>query len=315
MSGDRPVRRCLSVKAVPLNLKASWRAFAAWIEEPVDSRPMGLFRCWFGFLCLVNIVLLWPDMPMWFGNDGVLPPEVHGSLNNEFRFQLYAFTGYSDFTITLMRLMGLVGGLGLTLGVFPRAAAFLVWLVASSYAWRNSGIHNSGDNLIRIGCFFLMFARSDQALSVKSFLAKRDLLTLKKPLATRIAAWPQRVLQIQLCIVYLVAAILKLKGAMWRDGTAVGMVLQLGEFQRFPIPDFVLTPVGSAVGTYFTVGFELLFPFLIWIAPLRRPMLILGLLLHGGLEWTMNIQMFQWVISSYYLLFIKFDKTTVKSDP
>ena len=101
---------------------------------------------------------------------------------------------------------------------------------------------------------------------------------------------------------------------MWRDGTAVGMVLQLGEFERFPIPDFVLTPVGSALGTYFTVGFELLFPFLIWLAPLRRTMLILGLLLHGCLEWTMNIQMFQWVITSYYLLFIQFDNKPLKSD-
>ncbi|MEI6834666.1 MAG: HTTM domain-containing protein [bacterium] len=299
---------------VLLKLKSLWQAFQAWVEEPVDPRPLGLFRCWFGFLCLVNLLLLWPDMPMWFGNNGVFPPEVHSVLNKEFRLQIYAFTGYSDFTITLMRLMGLAGGIGLTLGLFTRTSAFFIWLVASSYAWRNSGVHNSGDNLIRIGCFFLMFACSDQAFSLKAYLARRNLWPFKTQVAGSIPAWPQRILQIQLCIVYLVAAILKLKGDMWRDGTAVGMVLQLGEFERFPIPDFVMTSAGSAFATYFTVGFELLFPFLIWFDPLRRFLMILGLLLHGGLEWTMNIQMFQWIITSYYILFIRFDKKPVKSD-
>ena len=55
------------------------RAVAAldhWVRDPVDPRPLAWFRSWLGLLSLVNLWLLWPDMPMWLGNDGVLPAAV-----------------------------------------------------------------------------------------------------------------------------------------------------------------------------------------------------------------------------------------------
>jgi hypothetical protein len=94
-------------------------------------------------------------------------------------------------------------------------------------------------------------------------------------------------------------------GPTWRNGTAVGLVLQLGEFQRFPIPDFFMTPVMSQVMTCGTLAFELGFPVLIWIPKLRLPVLVAGLAFHAGLDWVMNVQMFQWLITVYYLLWLK----------
>ena len=51
-------------------------AFDHWVRDPVDPRPLAWFRSWLGLLSLVNLWLLWPDMPMWLGNDGVLPAAV-----------------------------------------------------------------------------------------------------------------------------------------------------------------------------------------------------------------------------------------------
>lgn len=295
------------------SFRAAWLGFKGWVEEPIDPRPLGLFRLWFGFLTLVNLFLLWPDMEMWFGNHGVIPPELHQQLTSIFRIQIFALTGYNDKAILVMKILGLAGGLGLVLGLFPRTAAFCMWLVASSYAWRNSAILHSGDSLVRIGSFFLIFARSDAAFSLRSYLrAHRDKNVLVS-VSNVIPAWPQRILQVQLCIVYLSAALWKLKGEAWRQGTAVGTVLQLGEFERFPIPDFMLTSTGSMIGTYFTLGFELLFPFMVWIPLCRVPFLVMGILLHAGLEWSLNIQMFQWVITSFYILFIRVDDKSIKT--
>jgi Vitamin K-dependent gamma-carboxylase len=288
-----------------------------WCCDPVDPRPISLFRGIFGLLSLINLLLMWPDLQMWLGNTGVLPPEVHRFFGSTPRLSFYFFMGYDDRAITLIKGLGLLGGVGLILGIWPRIAAFFMWLVVSSYCWRNPHILHSGDNLIRIGSFFLIFARSDAAFSAgprirhwchrlfdKNYSSKYFKMDSSE--LAKIPAWPQRILQLQLCVLYLVAGIWKAKGIPWQNGTAVGTVLQLGEFQRFPIPDFLMTPFFSMVLTYSTLVIELGFPFLVWVPRLRVATLLAGLGLHLGLEWTMNIQLFQMTILSYYILFLKF---------
>jgi hypothetical protein len=61
----------------------------------------------------------------------------------------------------------------------------------------------------------------------------------------------------------------------------------------------------SQLMTYGTLAFELGFPVLIWIPKLRLPVLLAGLAFHAGLDWVMNVQMFQWLITAYYLLWLK----------
>ncbi|MFM7291092.1 MAG: HTTM domain-containing protein [Planctomycetia bacterium] len=283
-------------------------AFDHWVRDPVDPRPLAWFRSWLGLLSLVNLWLLWPDMPMWLGNDGVIPPDVHRGMVGGDRLSIYLVTGYSVAAVGLIRLLGLVGGLGLWLGICPRCAAACAWLAAASYSWRNMEILHSGDTLIRIGTFFLIFARSDGALSLpravrRSFLAPAG-QSPEHPLRL-VPAWPQRILQLQLCVVYFTAAVWKALGPTWRNGTAVGIVLQLGEFQRFPIPDFLLTQAASRAMTYGTLAFEFGFPLLVWFPALRLPVLLAGLVFHAGLDWVMNVQLFQWLITAYYLLWLE----------
>jgi hypothetical protein len=281
-------------------------AFDRWVRKPVDPRPLAWFRSWFGFLTLVNLWMLWPDMPMWLANDGVLPPDVHRQTVFGPGLTIYLLTGYVDAAIWGIRLLALVGGLGLWLGVWPRCAACCAWLAATSYSWRNLSILHSGDCLVRIACFFLMFARTDGAASLPRWLGRRlrsDGAVPEPP--AEVPAWPQRILQLQLCILYVVTGVWKALGGTWRDGTAVGMVLQLGEFQRFPIPDWFMTPLASTVFSYGTLAFELGFPLLVWVPRLRLPVLAAGLAFHAGLEWILNVQLFQWLITSYYILFLR----------
>jgi uncharacterized membrane protein YphA (DoxX/SURF4 family) len=302
-------------RSIISRLKEPVAAVDRWICEPVDPRPICLFRACFGMICLVNFLLLWPDMPMWLGKNGVLPPAVHRSLGMGPSLNLYLLTGYDDVSLVILKVLSLVGGLGLIFGVWPRLAAFFVWLVVGSFSWRNSFILHSGDNLIRIGSFFLIFARSDGAFSARDPLDRFvGRLTGKRPESAqspvtklaKIPAWPQRTLQLQLCILYVVTGLWKAKGIPWQNGTAVGTVLQLGEFQHFPIPGFFATPFMSQVMSYSTLILELGFPFLIWVPRLRSLVLLAGVGLHLGLEWTLNVQLFQWTILSYYLLFLVF---------
>lgn len=289
-------------------LAAGSQGFDRWVREPVDPRPLGWFRAWFGVLCLVNIGLLWPDMPMWLGNEGVMPPAVHRGSFDGTSLTVFTLTGYDDVAIGMIRCLGIVGGLGLVLGICPRLSAGCTWLATASYSWRNPGILHGGDALIRMGSFFLIFARSGAAFTLPRWLGVRRRKADSQPIDGApddlVPAWPQRILQLQLCLLYLATGIWKVTGRTWREGSAVGIVLQLGEFQRFPIPEFVMTPAMSQAMTWGTLLFEFGFPVLVWFPGLRMPMLLAGLAFHAGLEWVLNVQLFQWVITSYYLLFL-----------
>jgi len=43
---------------------------------------------------------------------------------------------------------------------------------------------------------------------------------------------------------------------------------------------------------------------LVWLKELRYPVLLLGLLLHLSIEYSMNVPLFEWVLLSAYVLFI-----------
>ena len=88
--------------------------FDRWVRDPVDPRPLGWFRCWIGVLSLVNLLLLWPDMPMWLGDDGVLPPGVHRPPLAGPAATVYAIASGTA-AIWLIRALGIAGGLGLCL--------------------------------------------------------------------------------------------------------------------------------------------------------------------------------------------------------
>jgi hypothetical protein len=277
--------------------------YCAWIREPIAPHSLGLFRCWFGVICLANILFLWPDMEMWLGADGVIAPSVTSISSMEPGLSLYRFFSDKDTVLELIRAFGLMGSLALVLGVYPRCGATMLWLAWVSIEHRNVYILNSGDTLARITLFFLIFARSDQAFSLTRWLQTKSGKIHPSEHPT-IPAWPVRILQAHLCIIYISTAIWKSLGSMWMDGSAVGVVLQLGEFSRFPVPSFLATETSSKILTWMTLAIEFSFPILVWIPRYRTLTLASGIALHVGLEWIMNIQLFQWTITSLYILFL-----------
>ena len=54
--------------------------------------------------------------------------------------------------------------------------------------------------------------------------------------------WAQRMIQIQLSILYFTAFCLKVQGEPWLSGTALSYVYQLDEIRRFPLPGWFLNP-------------------------------------------------------------------------
>jgi len=263
--------------------------------KPIDAWPLAVFRLLHGAVVALTLLLLFPERELWFSERGILTQLGAFELYPEARINILAWfpgigsLGLAAYLLALVCLAAMSG-----VGLYPRLSAALLYLGLTSLHHRNPMIMNGGDTLLRVTCFWLIFA--PPFASIRS--ARQEPLNVEP--------WTLRMIQLQLAIVYLSGGIYKLIGAQWRGGSAIYYATRHFELRRWdPWPfSWVLSqPALVQLMTWTVLAFELLFPFLIWSPRFRRPLLITGLLIHGGLEILFNLPMFQWAVFACYAAF------------
>jgi Vitamin K-dependent gamma-carboxylase len=191
----------------------------------------------------------------------------------------------------------------LSAGLLTRLNSVIVFLCLTSIQQRNLYITHGGDTFLRLAGFFLIFAPAGAAFSVDRLIRIR-----RGKQDQRIHArspWAQRMIQLQLALLYLATFCWKAQGAPWIDGTALRYVYHLDELQRFPLPAWFLNPILLKFGTWFALALEFSLGVLVWIREFRYYILTAGLLFHLLIEYSLNIPMFEWDVLSAYVLFIE----------
>ena len=161
--------------------------------------------------------------------------------------------------------------------------------------------------------FLLLFSPIDDALSIKSTLRA---LKLRRPVIASILGSQQpltfqRLIQVQVCIVYIYAAFHKLT-----IGYLSGKVLENDLFRSssvlvlFSEPfllwlhDFMYSPHTLIVLSVLTVFFELGLPITLWFRKTRPMAILLGIGFHLSIALSMDIFVFSLAMIATYLLFI-----------
>jgi hypothetical protein len=116
-------------------------------------------------------------------------------------------------------------------------------------------------------------------------------------------------LQIEMTAMFLSAALMKLAGANWLNGTAMYYVSRLDDFfGRFPVPVWLFdSPSAVALMTWSVIAAEFFIPILIWFGETRRPCLLLLIAFHLANEWTMNLFLFHWLMLCGWMSFVTAD--------
>jgi hypothetical protein len=289
----------LTLSAVKSQIFAAWNRF---FFEPIPAYSLGLFRIAYAAMLLVVLALLLPDVPVWYGEEGVLPAAYVGSMLDPPRFSLLTWFPQSELAVYAVFGCAFVAAGALLVGFWTRWASIAVWACVVTLHHRNVYLLNSGDHLLRNLSFLMMFAPACAALSLDRWRRiRRGVESAGVPL---IVPWAQRLLQLQVCILYFDSVLWKLAGIHWLDGTAAYYVIQLDEFKRFPVPAFCATLWFSRIATWFALATEVAMATLVWVRPWRRYVLCAGIALHLGLEYSMNIPLFQWVVLASYCLFL-----------
>jgi HTTM domain len=277
------------------SLAQAWNAF---FHTPEPPATIAVFRILFGIVLTANALLLLREAPMWLSPKGVLSLEWHRTQFGNSRFSLLAYLPPTDAAVRLLLGLHLAAATLLTAGVFTRMSALVAFVTLMSIHHRNPMITHSGDSLLRLMTFLLIFSPAGEALSVDRMMAADS-----GPPALA-SQWCLRLMQLQISILYFRAFAGKLRGETWRDGTAVFYPVTLTEYRRFPLPTLLDNPAFLRAATWSTLAIEFALGPLVWIDELRYPVLACALVFHLSIEYAMNLQLFGWTMIACLVLFV-----------
>jgi hypothetical protein len=277
----------------------AWEHFFFTPQSPV---PIALFRILYGICVSATVILLHSDWLEWFGVHGWIRLSTMTAVEPGMRLNLFTVMPQDDRWIAAFFWIFLGFALLLTAGLWTRVSSVVVFLCVTSIQQRNLFITHGGDTFLRVAGFFLMFAPAGAAFSLDRLIRVRR--GLEGNAVAPSAPWAQRMIQLELALMYFASFCWKLKGNTWLHGTALYYVIHLHSIARFPIPGWIQHPAILKIGSWFTLLLEFSLGVLIWIRRLRYPLLLIGVLFHLCLEYALNLPMFEWDVLSAYVLFV-----------
>jgi len=258
-----------------------------WLFEPVDTAPMAALRIACGLLTLGWALSLLPDIDAFLSDDGLTSAPIEGA------------RGF--WTLELVNPYAAVGvliaaAIMLTLGLFTKVSNVAVALLLIALQRRDVYMLNSGDLLLRELALYLCLMPSGEVWSLDA---------RRRGVSERRAPWGLRMLQMQVSMLYAFSVVAKLHGDTWQDGSAVGRAVQLGDLQRFVVPEGIATSVTIvALLTYGTLVVEAALAVGLWLPRARYVVMALGVSIHLGIEATLLIGWFSLTVIAAYLAFV-----------
>ena len=194
-----------------------------------------------------------------------------------------------------------------TIGWQTRLMSIILYIGMLSVHQRDVLACTGADCLLTIMLFHSMFCPCGASLSLDALRRKRR---TGEDADALIVPWGQRLIQIQICILYLSTAILKSQGLSWLNGTAIHFPLNNEEVRRYTFGLDHAPVMLLNILTHTAMLIEFALAFLLWVRAARPTMLFLGFFLHLGMIMTINAPLFSELVLAGYLVFVTPEELT-----
>src|SRR5262245_19168198 len=219
----------LSLKTMLPALARGWQSF---FHAPCDARICPAIRIGYALLVLVHLAVLYPNLDLWFTDEGVLPLEAARQVGNPYVPSLFWYLPNATAVVQAGFFALVAHAVLLLIGLLPRINALCVFVWLLSFQARNPMIHDSQDTALRMLGFLLIFLPLGQCWSVNTWLARvwRKHSPVEPEAQTYSApGWGLRLFQIELVLIFLSTGLVKLNGELWVNGTALYYVSRLDD--------------------------------------------------------------------------------------
>jgi hypothetical protein len=112
---------------------------------------------------------------------------------------------------------------------------------------------------------------------------------------------------IQICLVYFLSALAKLNSEDWLNGTAISTTLQV---HHYSLPAFfnIKQNTINYIVNYVVLFYQLFFPVVIWFKKIKKPFLIIGVIMHVFISFVMGLISFGFIMILSYVYFYDFKR-------
>jgi uncharacterized membrane protein YphA (DoxX/SURF4 family) len=287
------------------DLVTVWQNFWFKPESPLAAC---LFRIIFGMVFFTQIVTqYWIDFKVFFGSHPMIPYQdfIAYWWKLDVYVNIFEMLPAEDFWHAALMVFTAFLSIMLIVGFLTRFSAILLCIIYSSLAHQYPFLCNSGDNMQRLALLLLCFMRSGDGLSVDSYLKNRNGDWRKAVFDPAPASpWAQRMLQVQVAIAYTTTALLKFNSPVWFFGNGCYFATRLTDFAKMRLPFILDNRICLELMCWGTIIIEGSLGVAIWIKEIRYWVIFAGILLHLGIDWTLNIPIFEFAFMSIFILFI-----------
>jgi hypothetical protein len=257
---------------------------------------IAVFRILWVFLLLVYYFLDLQNLSDFYGEEALISLTTLKTQTPKWFSFLFKFFGVAPaFLYAMMTVYGISLFTSL-IGYRTKCSLIIVLVCMTTLHQRHIWFLSSAELLMRVTTFLMIFTPCGHSLSIDSLRSGR------KEMAP---VWGQRLLQIQLSVVYLWTVWHKLKGETWYDGTAVYYATRIDSLKNFTLPFIMDSIVFLKFSTWATLIIEGALGSLIWFRECRKWLIGMGIFFHLGIEYLMSIPFFEWLMIVLLLNFVR----------
>lgn len=268
----------------------NWNRF--WFT-PRDPATLGLMRILAGAMIFYTHLVWTLDLAAFFGPQSWQNHELVALMQRGGWQWSHLWWCGTPTLLWSTHIVSLLICLMFTLGLWTRATSILTCLVTLSYAHRTPHALYGLDQVNGFLALYLAVGPCGAAYSLDRWLASRKSASPLPPARPSIAAnISTRLIQWQVCVLYLFAGLSKLQGPVWWDGTAFwGAVANL-EYQSVEMLWLVHYPWLVNFLTHITIAWEIAYIALIWGRLSRPLMLAVAVPIHLGIGICLGMMTF-----------------------
>lgn len=276
---------------------------------------------WLGILrILAGAMLLYTHAVWTIDFEGFLGPQRRVSsefltLMNPTDWAWSHFHWSSDPTfLWAMHFLALAAMLAFTVGLFMPWSGWIATFFAISYAHHASGTLFGLDQINVALAFCLTLGQSGKRWSIDRYLYLRN----QKPVEQEkgragqgepvFCIWSNigtRLIQIQLCIIYLFAGFGKLQGETWWNGEALWGAVSSYQYQSIDLTWLCDYPLLINFLTHLTIAWEVSYLFLVWPKWSKPLVICTAIAIHAGIALFLGMMTFGTIMIVANLAFLE----------